>query len=254
MNIVGRLVLLFLVFATTVLAQDYTIKELLSHNSDTQILSKLLEKSEYSELATLLNDRIHGYTLFAPSDTALRSILENDNHASNASLILNTLYYHIIHGPVRSEYLLPVQFPETLLTNPGFVNLPGNNSGQVVAVVKDQNEVTLYDGAATLNELVRVIQADLNANNGIVHIIDHVLIPPTSVTSTVRAANLTMFYTAINATNITNGVDTAKGITIFAPSNEALLSALKEGQDLNSSIKTIKNILEYHILNEGTCN
>lgn len=60
MNIVGRLVLLFLVFATTVLAQNYTIRELLSQHRDTHILSKLLEKSEYSEVASLLSDTNHG--------------------------------------------------------------------------------------------------------------------------------------------------------------------------------------------------
>lgn len=60
-----------------------------------------------------------------------------------------------------------------------------------------------------------------------------------------------MFYTVLNATNVTSGVDTTKGMTIFAPSNDAFQSALMVGQDLNTSLRTIKNILEYHILTEG---
>ena len=80
-----------------------------------------------------------------------------------------------------------------------------------------------------------------------IHIIDTVLTVPLNVSTTASAANLTAFLGAVNATGLTETLDTSSDITIFAPSNSAFQN-IASGLG-NLSTADLTGILAYHVLN-----
>merc|ERR1711988_1381990 len=89
----------------------------------------------------------------------------------------------------------------------------------------------------------------LNNTNGVVHIIDEVLMIPGNLTSTAQNANLTAFLGAAQNASVAQTLLGAEDLTIFAPSNSAF-------QDIGSLVGNITmdqlaNILSYHVI-EGT--
>merc|ERR1712118_415708 len=85
--------------------------------------------------------------------------------------------------------------------------------------------------------------------NGVVHIIDEVLMIPGNLTSTAQNANLTAFLGAAQNASVASTLLGAEDLTIFAPSNAAF-------QDIgtltgNLTMNQLANILSYHVI-EGT--
>lgn len=82
---------------------------------------------------------------------------------------------------------------------------------------------------------------------GVIHVIDHFLIPPQNITETAVQANLTAAVGAITKAKLGSALDSLSDVTVFVPDNEAfqgignLLANLSE-TDLTS-------ILEYHVVN-----
>lgn len=79
------------------------------------------------------------------------------------------------------------------------------------------------------------------------HIIDGLLTIPPNVSTTAEAANLTAFLGAVNATDLTEAVNTTPDLTIFAPNNAAF-------QDISSVLANIStedaaSVLQYHVIN-----
>lgn len=102
-------------------------------------------------------------TLFAPSDQALVDLgqdaiagLAADQDAGNA-----LVGYHFLEEPLAAGDLLELD-GETLTTRTG---LPLN--------------VSVVDGEVVLNGVARVVATDFEGDNGVVHIVDSVLMPPT---------------------------------------------------------------------------
>jgi uncharacterized surface protein with fasciclin (FAS1) repeats len=107
------------------------------------------------------------YTLFAPNDGAFLTFL-NDQDMSYAQLLAdqtllqNVLSYHLVPGTVTVEDIQGGQ--NSLQTVNGATLNFGFNSGT--------SRVTINNGAASVE------QPDIFASNGVVHIIDNVLLPP----------------------------------------------------------------------------
>merc|ERR1712032_1191758 len=88
------------------------------------------------------------------------------------------------------------------------------------------------DGGVYINREAKVTAADNDATNGVVHIIDHVLIPrhfvgahaaPTKniVELAVSVKDLSTLVTALKAGNLVTALEGKGPFTVFAPSNEA---------------------------------
>ncbi|MFD2569423.1 fasciclin domain-containing protein [Spirosoma soli] len=93
------------------------------------------------------------------------------------------------------------------------------------------------------------------ATNGVIHIIDQVLTPPTvSVVDLAKAnADLSLFVAAINQAGVQSNLTaiTDKGITVFAPNNAAFKAAgyADEAAIKKADPKVLANLLNYHVLN-----
>jgi uncharacterized surface protein with fasciclin (FAS1) repeats len=96
-----------------------------------------------------------------------------------------------------------------------------------------------------------VTQADVAGSNGIIHVIDTVLLPPSSdiVDTAIEAGSFSTLVTALQAADL---VDTLRGdgpFTVFAPTDEAF-AKLPAGtiESLLADIPTLADILTYHVV------
>ncbi|KAK9696034.1 hypothetical protein K7432_012669 [Basidiobolus ranarum] len=176
------------------------------------------------------------YTVFAPNDAAFAAAQVD---TSNVTLVQEVLMYHVISGKIMSADLQPLQFPSTLLNSSDLVNLP-DGKPQVLGVSKGSKGVAVSFGLKSAN----VVQADLASSNGVIHIIDQVLMPPTKPSQTATSANLTALVDILNKANLTETVDGLKGATIFAPTNDALTKA--NAGTLNTTM--LMDVLKYHVI------
>lgn len=100
----------------------------------------------------------------------------------------------------------------------------------------------------------QVITRDVMASNGVVHVIDGVLIPETarSFSQLLSAANLTELSRLVDAAGLTSELDSMTNATFFAPNDYAVRlvpDAVK--QSWMSNPAKLRDILTYHIIRPG---
>lgn len=99
------------------------------------------------------------YTVFAPTDEAFNNLPEGvtlDSLLQDNHKLKRILTYHVAFGDVRAEDLMQIDEAETV-------------EGSVVAVESAAGKIKVNDA--------NVVQSDILTDNGVIHIIDTVLIP-----------------------------------------------------------------------------
>lgn len=104
------------------------------------------------------------FTVFAPTDAAFEALpdgqLESLLQPENREQLQSILQYHVVAGKAMASDVTGMDAAETL-------------HGQSLRFQVQDGTVTLMgDNAAT------VVQADIEASNGVIHVIDSVLLPP----------------------------------------------------------------------------
>lgn len=211
---------------------------------DTEILSTLVEAvSKYPDILAALNDPSETFTVFAPTNDAFASLLDVLGYGALADvpedLLMEVLQYHVIAGSaLQSGDLSDGQEAGTLL------------EGESITVT--------IDGTTVLINTSTVVMANVGATNGVVHVIDEVLVPSYVATSDIvqiasGAENLTVLVDAL--TRFPDLVETLSDnsgeFTVFAPTDAAFVALLGViGQtgldDIPESV--IRRILEYHVV------
>jgi len=145
------------------------------------------------------------------------------------------LEYHVIHGAVHAADLKPEQKVKTL-------------AGSNILVEKDKH------GNVLVNRKAKVTSADNLASNGVVHIIDNVLMPHHrhNIVELAEAdKDLSTLVTALKAGNLTGALSGKGPFTVFAPTNEAF-AKLPAGELKKllepAHIKELDAVLEYHVI------
>jgi uncharacterized surface protein with fasciclin (FAS1) repeats len=107
------------------------------------------------------------YTVFAPTDDAFAKVPSDQLNAllANPEQLRAVLTYHVAAGRVPASQVVSLTSAPTV-------------QGEPVAI-------GLRDGAVYLNGTSRVVQTDVQASNGIIHVIDTVLLPPSIAPRTV---------------------------------------------------------------------
>jgi len=103
------------------------------------------------------------FTVFVPSDDAFAALLADldvtaDELLANTDLLTDVLLYHVVAGKVTAADVVQLSSARTL------------NGASI--------SIDVRDGAVFLNDDVLVTQPDLIASNGVIHVIDGVLLPP----------------------------------------------------------------------------
>ena len=169
-------------------------------------------------------------TVFAPVNSAfdalgtdlVSALLDPDN----AELLTQILTYHVVSGVAAQS--------------------SGLTDGQMVPTLQGQDvEIGVSPGTVTVNGAT-VTTADVEATNGIIHLIDAVLVPEVDI---VDVGLLNEFYTLVDLVRTAGleatlrGDNNGAGYTVFAPTDAAFaaLSSVPTGQDL-------VDVLTYHVV------
>ncbi|HET7650644.1 MAG TPA: fasciclin domain-containing protein [Gammaproteobacteria bacterium] len=105
------------------------------------------------------------YTLFAPNDEAFAKLpagkLDELLKPENKAELVSILKYHVLPRKLPSHQLVRIDSPTHMVKT---------LEGKSVTIRSDNNQVMVNDA--------KVITADIKANNGVIHEIDTVLMPP----------------------------------------------------------------------------
>jgi uncharacterized surface protein with fasciclin (FAS1) repeats len=162
------------VFSGTVAAYiaDDQFKEKNTGSADTALDSLVKYVSLYPDLMTVLSASTD-VTLFAPSNTAFKNLLATPGFPTQISLISpdlikGVLSYHIVSGKKLKADLTS---GATLTTM--FTDATSPSAAQMITVNSDG---TLLTGSTNAN--IDIVVADKQASNGVVQIVESVMIPP----------------------------------------------------------------------------
>jgi len=169
------------------------------------------------------------FTVLAPTDDAFAALPDGtlDALLADVPALTDTLLYHVIDGDVPSSEVVLASLVPTL-----------NGSDVKVTV----------NGDVYINEAM-VTLTDVEADNGVIHVLDAVLTPPGSIASIAAAdPNFSTLVTALEAASLVETLDGAGTFTVFAPTNAAF-DALPAGtlDGLLADIPALTDVLLYHV-------
>ncbi len=177
---------------------------------DIVVDSPVHETLETAVIAAGLADDLSAegpFTVFAPTDEAFENLPEGVLDALLADpegALADALLYHVAEGATFAGDLSDGQMIQTLLG--------------------DDVTVTIMDGTVMINDAT-VIVADLEAENGVVHVINAVLLAPAepvTVYDIIADSDIhETLETAIDAAGLDDDLMGAGPFTVFAPTDEA---------------------------------
>jgi transforming growth factor-beta-induced protein len=210
----------------------------------------------------LLADPGVAYTVFAPTDAAFGALLEAldtspEELLGNTALLNQVLAYHVVPGIFEAEAV---------------VALDGSLLGTVLAGAA--LSISMSDGAVFVDDS-QVIAVDVAAANGVVHVIDAVLLPEITdadmmedammepagsiaelviATASADAAEFTILLAAVEAVGpaVVELLSGPGPYTVFAPTDAAfadLLAALGvTAEELLGDTDLLATVLSYHVV------
>ncbi len=186
------------------------------------------------------------FTVFAPTDDAFRAAGYADVAAVTAAAdttLRRILQYHVVSGSVASSAIATGQTAQ-----------PTSLSANGTAYVSKAASTSGTTGAGVSVNGARVLMADVQASNGIVHVIDRVLIPPTGniLATAQRDTTLTLLVAAASrgGAAVTGALSGSTALTVFAPTNAAFRAAgLGTTTAINAaSVSALTGILTNHVV------
>jgi uncharacterized surface protein with fasciclin (FAS1) repeats len=219
-----------------ILVQSLTIVETAQATPSLSTLVTVLTTAGYEPLLEALSGP-GTFTVFAPNNDAFaKAGLDLADVEKNTATIL----MHVLGSVVMAGDLVAIQFPETLSVGPRYVNLAGK--GQRLFITKERKNVYIYYS----NVRAQVVLADVVCSNGVVHVIDEVIMLPPVISKSILYSGLNTLSSAINKAGLGNLVDTTPGITIFAPSDTAFRLAGIVVDD--TPVDTLVAVLSNHVV------
>ena len=222
-----------------------------NEESAKDIVDTAVAAGEFSTLAAALQAgelvdtlRSEGpFTVFAPTDEAFASLpegtLDDLLKPENKEQLVSILTYHVVPGKVDSAAVASLTMAETV-------------NGAKIAIDAGAGGVKINDATVTT--------ADIVCSNGIIHVIDAVILPPSNESAPAHdgeplavegVGSFKTLFAAIDAAGLKETLAKDGPFTIFAPTDEAF-AALPEGT-VESLLKPenkeqLVSILTYHVV------
>lgn len=218
-------------------AQSTTVVDIIVNSEDHTLLEAAVIEAG---LVEALSDTTGTFTVFAPTDDAITNLVYELGITPEELLALeglgDILLYHVVNAIALSGDLMDGDTFETLL-------------GEDITI-------TLTDSTVMVNNAM-VTVADITTDNGVVHVIDAVLLPPTEpvVTAVWDWIESSDVHNYLEAAVIAGGLqETLEGegtFTVFAPTDDAFVSlATTLGVEVTDLLvlPNLTDILLYHVL------
>lgn len=171
------------------------------------------------------------FTVFAPSDAAFEKLPKGmvEKLLADKKTLTQILTYHVVPGRILSKDISGTSFAKTA-------------QGQSLLVKADKSGVSI--------DSAKVVKADIMASNGVIHVIDSVILPRKDIVATAKAAGSFKTLTAaLKAAGLDKALQGKGPFTVFAPT-DAAFDKLPKGtvQALLKDIPRLKSILLYHVV------
>ncbi len=205
------------------------------------IVDTAINAGSFSTLVTALEaanlvDTLKGagpFTVFAPTDDAFNALPTGvlDDLLGNVTALTEVLTYHVVAGKYMAADVVALTSLTTI-------------QGDDLAITVTGTTVQI-DGAT-------VVQTDIEASNGVIHVIDMVVVPGGILDIVQTAQYAGSFSTLVTALEAADLVDVLKGdepFTVFAPTDDAF-AALPQGvlDDLLADQTALTEVLTYHVV------
>lgn len=195
-------------------------------------------------LDAVLADGSRNFTVFAPTDAAFEKLGQDTINSllNDPDTLSDILLYHVV--------------PDAVVQAEAALQLDGQS---VDTANGDAFMVNVDDGKLFINN-AQVIAADVGASNGVIHVIDTVLIPPVDeeasdsaqfdIVQTAQAVgSFNTLVAALQATGLDQTLMGEGPFTVFAPTDEAFAKLGDEAINaLLAEPEALANILLYHVL------
>jgi uncharacterized surface protein with fasciclin (FAS1) repeats len=222
---------------TTIVAPTTIVDAAVSDGNFTMLVSAL----QATGLDTTLADTSSKFTVFAPTDAAFDLLGQStiDALLADTDTLSDILTYHVYLGEVNAETAIGL-------------------AGSVVEMVNGDSLALSLSGDNLLVNTATVITKDIQTDNGIIHVIDAVLLPPEEmmtptmniVDTAVANGSFTTLVAALQATNLDSVLaDENSKFTVFAPTDAAFALIGKKTIDtLLANTDVLTTILLQHVI------
>ncbi|XVJ68386.1 MAG: fasciclin domain-containing protein [Rhizobacter sp.] len=211
-----------------------------------QNLNALVAAATKAGLAATLSAPAANLTVFAPTDAAFNALavrlgFADANALVNAlpaSALANILTYHVLPSRKTAADLTAGGATQTTLYSFG--------GSATTLALNTSSGVRITDAVLTQ---ANVTAANVQATNGIVHVVDKVLVPPGVLTVVQMAQANPVFSTLVGAVGSAGLVSTLSGagpFTVFAPTNDAFSAIASTVASLTPT--QLSTVLTYHVL------
>ena len=202
--------------------------------TNTGVHNSLVAALAHADLVTALSGS-GPFTVFAPTDQAFAdagiNLTDFDTQEENDTLY-DILTYHVLSGSVESSAL---------------------SDGMTAEMLNGDNVTFTVSDTVMVND-ANVTTPDVQASNGIIHVIDKVLIPPQELQNITTIASESEVHTTLVAALVKAdliGILQGEGpFTVFAPTDDAFAEAGIDLDDFTSTddIDFLAEVLTHHVI------
>jgi uncharacterized surface protein with fasciclin (FAS1) repeats/beta-glucanase (GH16 family) len=224
-NIKRILLLVFISIFITGCGGDSDDSQPNSPVTNTTIVDVAASNDEFSTLVSLLEstglvetlDGTDNFTVFAPTNAAFAALGDDTLNAlaNDPEALSDILLYHVVPGVIDSNAAIASAGTQVETANGSAVAITAGGTGVGVRV-----------------NLSNITAVDISADNGLIHVIDRVMLPPTptdlsgnSITTIARTnTNLSTLVVALQAAGLDSvlaDLNSGSSFTVFAPTNDA---------------------------------
>ena len=214
--------------------EDMTIAEYALSDDNFSILVQALTKAE---LVNVL-DGEGNFTVFAPTNAAFTTLFSQLGISGIADLSKETL------TPILLYHVLGTEAKSSMIST-GYYSTLSPAQGSYLSL-----KVDVMSGVK-LNKTTTVTTADVDVKNGVIHVIDNVLLPPSVVDQALANDSFSILVQAVVKAGLVETLSGSGPFTIFAPTNaafESLFTALGISGIANLTAEQLIPILTYHVV------
>ena len=212
----------------------YTVVDVITDSEDHTLLEFALGEAG---LVNALNGD-GPFTVFAPTDAAVNALLVDLQITAEELLALpnlgDILQYHVVAANAYSTDI---------------------SDGQMIETLNGENITVSISGEGVFINNAQMTVADIAVDNGVVHVIDAVLLPPTPITTVIDviidSEDHTLLEAAMGAAGLIDALSSEGPFTVFAPTDDAVIQ-LVEALDITFedflALPNLGDILQYHVV------
>jgi transforming growth factor-beta-induced protein len=200
-------------------------------------LTIFVEAHTKADLLDVL-DGTGNFTVFAPTNDAFKSLFTQLGVNGVADLSKETL------KPILLYHVLGTEMKSSMLTS-GYTNTLSPSQGNYMSLKID------VAGGVKINKETNVTKADIDVKNGVIHLIDKVLLPPTVVGLAMENDSFSILVEAVEKAGLVETLSGTGPFTIFAPTNSAfagLFAQLGVSGIADLTAAQLIPILKYHVV------